>query len=808
MKALGVEPLEAIAMQTVAAASDEPLVTRAGTTPKIQTVIYIHGIGNMPVASTLKCRWDNALFGMDLGDRSRVAYWVNREYYPVPSAETCASPETPAVDDDEMSTRAVMALAGALPADEAHAMEAEVRAMTDDPQRRAWLLALGERMAGSADLEPDPAAFAAATVGAKVIPLPRFLRELITRKITRSFLRDVHDFLFRDERRRAMEQALIDRIEAGGGPFAIVAHSLGSVVAYNVLRRLSKNDCEVPLFITVGSPLGVQEVQDVLKGWGPLAVPACVGRWVNVADRLDPVAIDQTLVGEFAGNIPLIDHHRALLNIDAPRNPHSAVGYLRTKEVREEVLGMVGHAFAQPVGRFVIAKDLVHDLENAERGERRETLIQLSTDAASGALDDARAALVTTLRGMVAATEGIDPADADALDERACIDPLRHFVAARLTRAEVERLRTRFADLTIKTVWRNAAKRALLHRSAHTVQARPANIAYGASGEGIGWAVLDTGIRGDHPHFAAHGNIVEQWDCTKRGEAEKVTQAESQTLDRNGHGTHVAAVIAGELTVPLEPGAPPELFAGLAPRARLYGFKVLKDNGDGSDATIIKALDRVATINERAGRLVIHGVNLSLGGPVNPEIYNCGFTPLCQELRRLWGQGVLVVLAAGNEGYAVLASLTGDEVPANLDLTIGDPANLEEAIAVGSVHKTNPHTYGISYFSSRGPTADGRAKPDLVAPGEGILSAWHDWKTRVPAERRTAQDLYIEMSGTSMAAPHVSGLLAAFLSLRREFVGYPDRVKAMLLENCTDLKRDPYVQGKGMPNLVKMLVGS
>ena len=59
-----------------------------------------------------------------------------------------------------------------------------------------------------------------------------------------------------------------------------------------------------------------------------------------------------------------------------------------------------------------------------------------------------------------------------------------------------------------------------------------------------------------------------------------------------------------------------------------------------------------------------------------------------------------------------------------------------------------------------------------------------------------------------MAAPHVSGMLAAFLSARREFIGYPDRVKTMLLENCTDLGRDPYIQGRGLPNLVKMLTNT
>jgi subtilisin family serine protease len=196
-------------------------------------------------------------------------------------------------------------------------------------------------------------------------------------------------------------------------------------------------------------------------------------------------------------------------------------------------------------------------------------------------------------------------------------------------------------------------------------------------------------------------------------------------------------------------------------------------------------------------------MNLSLGGNFDPSVFGCGHTPLCQELRRLWRQGVVVCLAAGNEGYAVLKGEEAD-IQANMALSIGDPANLEESIAIGSVHKTNPNTYGISYFSSRGPTADGRRKPDVVAPGERILSARHDWKMR----RRGAferDDLYVEMSGTSMASPHVSGLLASFLSLRKEFIAYPDRVKEMLLASCVDLRRDRYIQGAGLPNLIKML---
>ncbi len=162
-----------------------------------------------------------------------------------------------------------------------------------------------------------------------------------------------------------------------------------------------------------------------------------------------------------------------------------------------------------------------------------------------------------------------------------------------------------------------------------------------------------------------------------------------------------------------------------------------------------------------------------------------------------------MVLAAGNEGFASLSAANGDSIQANMPMSLGDPANLDDAIVVGSVHKERPHTYGTSFFSSRGPTADGRMKPDCVAPGERIFSVRNDAKA-VP--NATFEQLYTEMSGTSMAAPHVSGLIAAFLSKRKEFIGLPDRIKEILLANCTDLQRQRVMQGAGMPNLVKMLV--
>jgi len=756
------------------------------------TVIYVHGIGNKPPPAVLKCQWDNALFGTDLGDRSRMAYWVNRELYPTPLEETCFSGDQTRIDDDEMSTRAVLALSTARPEDRQHPVEREIKALTDDPVRQAWLEKIATKLiAGTA---VSNAEVRTKSVHAKLLPLPEPFRRLISQSLTRAFLRDVNDFLFDAKRRDAMEQSLLDRLAAGGGPFIVIAHSQGSMIAYDVLRRLDPRQIRIPLFITIGSPLGLQEVQDALRQWtgGTLPFPPCVDRWLNVADRLDPVAFDSDISNDFEGAIENVSGIG--LNKDSPRHPHSATGYLRVKDVLQAVRKLVGSTFEQEIGSFTIAKDLVGDLENAHRGDRHPTLIQLAREGQGNPANPVQlrvtaAAVKTKVNSIIKAT-GDDPADAE-------IDDLRHFVAAKLTRLEVETLGSFFEDLKIVGIWRNARKHALISASTHTIQARPANLGYGADGKGVCWAVLDTGIRGDHPHFQKHGNIVAQWDCTHRGAPRQLERGskEFDQLDGDGHGTHVAGIIAGEGIVN------DVTFAGMAPRASLYGFKVLNDEGQGEDAWIIKALDTVAGLNEQAGSLVVHGVNLSLGGGFDPSVFGCGHTPLCQELRRLWRQGVVVVLAAGNEGYAVLKSEAGD-IQSNMDLSIGDPANLDEAIAVGSVHKSNPHTYGISYFSSRGPTADGRKKPDVVAPGEKIVSARHDWKGK---KTPTVDDLYVEMSGTSMAAPHVAGLLAAFLSLRREFVGYPDRIKSLLLNGCVDLARDPYMQGAGLPNLIKML---
>jgi len=136
-------------------------------------------------------------------------------------------------------------------------------------------------------------------------------------------------------------------------------------------------------------------------------------------------------------------------------------------------------------------------------------------------------------------------------------------------------------------------------------------------------------------------------------------------------------------------------------------------------------------------------------------------------------------------------------------LTINDPGNADLAITVGSTHRDKPHVYGVSYFSSKGPTGDGRLKPDLVAPGEKIISCATGHLMTDVAKGQACD--YVETSGTSMAAPHVSGAIAAFLSVRGEFIGNTQRIKDIFVGTCTDLRRDRYFQGAGVVDLMRAI---
>jgi serine protease AprX len=259
------------------------------------------------------------------------------------------------------------------------------------------------------------------------------------------------------------------------------------------------------------------------------------------------------------------------------------------------------------------------------------------------------------------------------------------------------------------------------------------------------------------------------------------------------HGTHVASILGGDWRV--GDADPPQLeddLTGVCPDIRMYDIRVLEDDGTGNEFSIIAALQFIRHLNANQDAVVVHGVNLSLSIPHDVANYACGRTPVCEECERLVSTGMIVVTAAGNEGYIQYATAAGKMAEGYRNISITDPGNADGVITVGATHRYRPHTYGVSYFSSRGPTGDGRMKPDLVAPGEKIWAA-------VPDEGVKTLD------GTSMATPHVSGAAAMLLARHRELLGQPDRVKEILCGTATDLGRERYFQGNGMVDVLRAI---
>jgi subtilisin family serine protease len=737
-------------------------------------IVYIHGIGSKPPPAQLKLQWDLALFGRDMGPGTVMAYWADLLHSQTQEASfaTRSGRREGSID-----------VAASLEEAGVDAGNADAQAMVAGLLRAAGVQSGMRR--------------------AQALPLPGFLRKPITRAFLHALVKDAAAYFFKPTLRAQMRARLTAALPREGA-FVLVAHSLGSVISLEMLAERAKRDdaAKVDLFLTVGSPLGIREVQDVLSC--PLEIPAGVQRWWNFADIIDPVALDKGIATDFVGRGRLFDE--LIVNDELRRlegvNPHSAAGYLSHPKVRRLV-----HAATRfdMFSKFLMARDvstrmgvdqrhpvLIEILEPGYRALDESQQEMTALEQSEGALD-LRARVARAAAGVEQAVReyGERYGEADAV-EAASIDPLQRFVSARLRPLELATIAERHRDLRVYRIWKSARKRKLARAPASAVQADAAAVSYGADGRGIRWAVLDTGVRRDHPHFVRHENIVEVWDCTKRGPPQAMAPA---YRDPDGHGSHVAGVIAGE--APDGAAAP----RGIAPKTKLVIYKVLNDSGEGEDAWIIKALDHIAQQNENSSRTTIDGLNLSLGGPYDSTVYGCGHSPVCAELRRQWRAGVLVVVAAGNEGQLEVTTPDG-EIDLHTSLSIGDPANLEDCIAVGSVNGDQPHLYGVSAFSSRGPTTDGRVKPDVVAPGERILSCNSGY--RKTGNRHV--DLYREDTGTSMAAPHVAGLLAAFLSVRQEFRGRPDEVKRLLLDTCIDLRRDRYHQGAGLPNLMRMLL--
>ncbi len=451
-----------------------------------------------------------------------------------------------------------------------------------------------------------------------------------------------------------------------------------------------------------------------------------------------------------------------------------------------------------------------------------------------------------TLAGVIlwaatqARTTGSSATAGDALAKLTDPDPILKL----LTKAFKKGLKSpRAMTPLIFQVALNRKATSALERSVPSVKGDAARTLFNVKCDRIRWAVLDSGIDGTHPAFNGRdgeSRIVKAFDFSnirsivslenldpalprfkERIKAlragrekfltikeatvvlqklaydaeserpidwelvEKFIEIDPRTPPRGGHGTHVAGIIGAN-------GKGSTGFCdGLCPDIKLYDFRVLSKTPEDTEFAIIAALQYLRYLNERYTYMTVHGANLSLSIPHDVRNFACGRTPICMECERLVESGVVVVAPAGNHGYHTYLTTQGS-YGGYAAFSITDPGNAESVITVGATHRDRPHTYGVSFFSSRGPTGDGRLKPDLVAPGERIESCLPDqgWG---------------ELDGTSMAAPHVSGAAAMLMARYQELIGEPRKIKSILCNNATDLGRERSFQGHGMLDVLRAL---
>jgi subtilisin family serine protease len=268
------------------------------------------------------------------------------------------------------------------------------------------------------------------------------------------------------------------------------------------------------------------------------------------------------------------------------------------------------------------------------------------------------------------------------------------------------------------------------------------------TGEGITIAVLDTGIDHTHPDLGGclgiNCKVIESIDFTN-------TVSSGLGIDDHGHGTHVAATAAGQ-----------GVLTGVAPSASLISYKVLAANGGGYTSGIISAIERAMDPNQD-GSFDDHVdiISLSLGNSDGSST-----NPMSLAINNAVDIGVVAVIAAGNAGRFN---------------TIGSPGTARNAITVAAVDKEN----ALAGFSSKGPTADYYRKPDVSAPGVGICAAqWNVWLNQF----HCVDDEHIAISGTSMATPHVSGVVALLLQ-DKPYLS-PEEVKSIIMQSSNQFNKD------------------
>src|SRR3954466_6862221 len=311
-----------------------------------------------------------------------------------------------------------------------------------------------------------------------------------------------------------------------------------------------------------------------------------------------------------------------------------------------------------------------------------------------------------------------------------------------------------------------------MNRAAVTVGARAVQEEMGLDGAGVGVAVIDSGVTSWHD------------DLTYNGTSSKVRVVGGQRVvkfvdfvngrpppyDDNGHGTHVAGIIAGN-------GYDTQgARAGIAPAAHLVSLKVLNDQGSGYISNVIAALEWAVTNNAAYN---IRVINLSVGAPITESYLT---DPLTLAAKRAVDKGIVVVAAAGNLGHNALGQLQYGGITS--------AGNAPWVFTVGASNTkgtVNRNDDTVADYSSRGPSAlDFSAKPDVVAPGTGIVSlsdpTSYFYQTKpaylLAGTLKTSYKPYLSLTGTSMAAPMVAGTAALMIQANPRLT--PNLVKAII----------------------------
>jgi serine protease AprX len=315
----------------------------------------------------------------------------------------------------------------------------------------------------------------------------------------------------------------------------------------------------------------------------------------------------------------------------------------------------------------------------------------------------------------------------------------------------------------IKKVFLDREVSILLETGVPTVKA-PLIWPTGNEGQAATIAIIDTGIA---PHPDLKARIIGFHDAIRN---------KKQAYDDNGHGTHCAGCAAGDGT------QSNGKYRGAAPKASLVGVKVLNKYGNGTLSTVIAGIEWCIKHKEE---YKIDIISLSLGSDTTSPYTE---DPVCQMVELAWKAGMVVVVAAGNEGPD--------------PKTITSPGNDPYIITVGATNDQKTADFSdnqIAPFSSRGPTLDGIAKPDLVAPGTDIISLRSRSSFLDSSMKQNRVDKhYFRLSGTSMATPIVAGVAALILTSYPDLS--PDQVKERMMKTACSLNQSATEQGVGLIN--------